>query len=141
MLTTCRRNSLLLNLFIKLAAMCRMQYIEYARGGFHALPESLITDFMDSCRSDIKHIPGSLTTYLCKLSRKNDHASFVSPSTMAKAIGTMFRLPSYATANSNGPLYFPYKNVPSIWTTGLQKGKPSMQDLNVQKSLWKIPIP
>ncbi|RYR15190.1 hypothetical protein Ahy_B04g071918 [Arachis hypogaea] len=44
---------------------------------------------------------------------KKCHASVVSPSTRAKAIGTIFWFPSCAIATRSVPLYFPYRCVPS----------------------------
>ena len=50
---------------------------------------------MDSCRLEIKHMLSYVATYLFKLPRKNNHASFVLPFTMAIEICIIFRLLSW----------------------------------------------
>ncbi|MED6142525.1 hypothetical protein PIB30_114656, partial [Stylosanthes scabra] len=65
-------------------------------------------------------MPGKGVTCSLRCPRKNDQASFVSPSTIANAIGNMFELPSWAMAISKVPPYLPYKWVPSMEIRGLQ---------------------
>ncbi|XP_025678928.1 serine/threonine-protein phosphatase 7 long form homolog [Arachis hypogaea] len=53
-------------------------------------PERYTAARIDSCWSEIIPTPSFLTTYIRRFLRKKCHASVVSPSTKAKAIGTMF---------------------------------------------------
>ncbi|KAK2451085.1 hypothetical protein QL285_010167 [Trifolium repens] len=71
-------------------------------------------------------------TYVLRFFKKKDHASFVSPSTIAKATGNIWWFPSWATASNNVPLYFPYNHVPSTCTSGLQNRKPLTSSSNNQ---------
>lgn len=54
------------------------------------------------------------------LYKNQDHASFVSPSTITNAIGNIFLFPSCAIATNKVPWYFSVRNVPSTCTIGLQ---------------------
>ncbi|RYR42207.1 hypothetical protein Ahy_A08g038678 [Arachis hypogaea] len=76
-------------------------------------PERFTAARIDSCRSEIIPTPSFLTTCIRRFLRKKCHASAVSPSTKAKAIGTIFWFPSCATATISVPLYLPYRCVPS----------------------------
>ncbi|QHO03889.1 uncharacterized protein DS421_13g435970 [Arachis hypogaea] len=95
-----------LNALKKLLSMCLIQNIHHALGGCQSPPERFTVARIDSCRSEIIPTPSFLTTYIRRFLRKKCHASAVSPSTKAKAIGTMFWFPSCATATTSVPFVF-----------------------------------
>ncbi|MED6150729.1 hypothetical protein PIB30_075335 [Stylosanthes scabra] len=85
--------------------------------------------------SEITMRPSWGVTCLRRFDRKKDHASVVSDSTSAKAIGKILSFPSWATAISKTPPYFPYKWVPSMEMKFLQCLNASMHGGNDQKAL------
>ncbi|QHO07698.1 uncharacterized protein DS421_14g466030 [Arachis hypogaea] len=77
-----------------------MQNMWKALGGDEAPLLRATAALMDSCRSDISPTPSRVTTCCRRLLRKKCHASEVSPSTIANAIGTILLLPSCETATN-----------------------------------------
>ncbi|KAF7827624.1 serine/threonine-protein phosphatase 7 long form-like protein [Senna tora] len=86
---------------------------------------SATDDMIARWRSEIRQTPILvLITWVRRCRKKKRHAPPVSPSTTANARGKHFLFPSCDVAISNVPVYFPYKNVPSICTMGFTCSKP-----------------
>jgi len=113
-------NSWFLNFLLKLEAIWRMQYTDCNPSASHCTSSNCRVANMPFPLSVMKQRFDCGVT--CSLKSWTNHikASFVSPSTIAKAKGNILRDPSWASDISNVPWYLPVRNVPSTWIIGLQ---------------------